>query len=113
CGNKATVEGVADIKELSDGERTLKLISVPSQHAKGMLVAYLPKEKLLFVSDLYTPGTPVEVGDANAVALNAALTKANAPVDRIVGGHGGVGPYKDLSKVGAIPKPPDALMHMP
>jgi glyoxylase-like metal-dependent hydrolase (beta-lactamase superfamily II) len=103
-GNKATVEGVADTKELTDGARTIQLISVPTGHVKGMLVAYLPKEKLVFVSDIYTPGAPVEVGDPNAVALNAALKKVNASVDRIVGGHGAdVGAYKDLARVGAVP----------
>jgi hypothetical protein len=48
----------------------------------------------------------VATGDPNAVALNSAILKANAKVDRLVGGHGapGVGPYTDLAKAGAIPK---------
>jgi glyoxylase-like metal-dependent hydrolase (beta-lactamase superfamily II) len=103
-GGKGTVEGVKDTRELTDGERTVQLISVPNGHAAGMLVAYLPKEKILFVSDLYTPGGAVEVGDANAVALNAVIEKLKLSVDRVVGGHGGVGPYKDLARVGAVPK---------
>jgi len=104
ASSKGSVEGVVDSKELTDGERVVQLIAVPSGHAAGMLVAYLPKEKLLFVSDIYTPGAPIQPGDGNAVALMAAITKANLTVDRIVGGHGGVGPFKDLQKVGAMPK---------
>ena len=43
-------------------------------------------------------------GDANAVALLTAITKANLAVDRIAGGHGGVAPFKDLQKVGTVGK---------
>ena len=71
-----------------------------------MLVAYLPKEKVLFVSDLFTPGTPVDSsntnGIENAAALYTAKTGANLEVDRIVGGHGDVAPLRDLAKVAAI-----------
>jgi hypothetical protein len=69
-----------------------------------MLAAYLPKEKLVFVSDLFTPGATVQPGDPNAVAFLAALTKAGVTADRIVGGHGnpGVGPFRDLEKVGTV-----------
>ncbi len=102
-GNKGTVEGVGDAgKTLTDGERTVQLVIVPNGHAAGMLAAYLPKEKLIFVSDLYTPGTAVTPGDANAVAFLAAINKAGLSVDRVVGGHGGVGPFKDLQKVGTV-----------
>jgi glyoxylase-like metal-dependent hydrolase (beta-lactamase superfamily II) len=102
AGATAAVEGVGESKELTDGERTVQLISVPNGHASGMLAAYLPKEKLIFVSDLYSPGGQIEVGDANAVALYAAIMKSNLAVDRVVGGHGGVGPFRDLSRVGAV-----------
>ncbi len=103
-GNKGAVEGVKQARELTDGERTIQLIAIPNGHADAMLAAYLPKEKLIFVSDLYTPGGAVAAGDANAVAFNAAIEKAKLSVDRVVGGHGGVGPYKDLAKAGAVPK---------
>jgi glyoxylase-like metal-dependent hydrolase (beta-lactamase superfamily II) len=75
---------------------------VPNAHAAGMLAAYLPKEKLIFVSDLYTPGPAVQPGDPNAVAFLAAINKAGLSVDRVVGGHGGVGPFKDLQKAGTV-----------
>jgi len=104
-GNKGSVEGVGDAgKTLTDGDRTVQIFTVPNGHAAGMLAVYLPKEKLVFVSDLYTPGTPVQPGDPNAVALFTAITKANLSVDRIAGGHGGVGPFKDLQKVGSVAK---------
>jgi glyoxylase-like metal-dependent hydrolase (beta-lactamase superfamily II) len=102
-GNKGTVEGVGnDGRTITDGDRTIQLIPIPNGHASGMLAAYLPKEKLLFVSDLFTPGGNVQVGEPNAVALLAAINNANLSVDRIVGGHGGVGPFRDLQKVGTV-----------
>jgi glyoxylase-like metal-dependent hydrolase (beta-lactamase superfamily II) len=101
--NKGTVEGVGDAgKSLTDGERTVQLVTVPNGHAAGMLAAYLPKEKLIFVSDLYTPGAVLQPGDTNAVAFLAAINKAGLSVDRVVGGHGGVGPFKDLQKAGTV-----------
>lgn len=56
---KGSVEGVVETKTLSDGERTVELRSIPNDHASGMLVAYLPKEKIIFVSDLYSLPGPV------------------------------------------------------
>ena len=100
------VETVKGVKSLTDGERTIELREIPNPHSTGMLVAYLPMEKVLFVSDLFTPGTPVDSsntnGIENAAALYTAVTGANLEVDRIVGGHGDVAPLRDLAKVGAI-----------
>lgn len=102
------VEGVKDIKSLTDGDRTIELREVPNPHATGMLAAYLPKEKILFVSDLFTPGTPVDTtntnGIENAKALFDAINAAKLQVDRIVGGHGDIAPMRDLAKVAAMKK---------
>jgi len=102
------IEGVKETKSLTDGDRTIELIQIENPHVSGMLVAYLPAEKVLFVSDLYTPGTPVEptntTGIANAVALDTAITGGRLSVDRIVGGHGDIAPLRDLAKVTALPK---------
>src|SRR5262245_14662500 len=100
------VETVKGVKSLTDGERTIELREIPNPHSTGMLVAYLPMEKVLFVSDLFTPGTPVDSsntnGIENAAALYTAVTGANLEVDRIVGGHGDIAPLRDLAKVAAI-----------
>src|SRR5216117_1419550 len=97
------VEGVKDVKSLSDGERTVELRDLPNPHSSGMLMVYLPKEKILFESDLFTPGTPVDptnaLGVENAVALFTGINNANIQVDRIVGGHGEVAPLRELAKI--------------
>jgi hypothetical protein len=60
----------------------------------------------VFVSDLFTPGTPVDPGNtsgiANANALYAALMGAKLSVDRIVGGHGDIARVQELEKVSAL-----------
>jgi glyoxylase-like metal-dependent hydrolase (beta-lactamase superfamily II) len=99
----AVVEGVAQSRALTDGSRTLDLRDVPNPHVVGMLMAYLPAEKLVFESDLYTPGAVVQPGDPNATAFFMAVTAANLTVDRVVGGHGAVGPFRDLARVAAPP----------
>ena len=102
----ANVEGIKDVRSLTDGERTIELREIPNPHSAGMLVAYLPKEKVLFVSDLFTPGTPVDPTNANgienAAALYTALTNAKLEVERVVGGHGDIAPVRDLAKVAAM-----------
>ena len=101
---KPNVEAVKGTKTLTDGERTIELRAIENPHAKGMLAAYLPKEKLLFTSDLFTPGTPVdpgnELGVANAAALYKAINEQKLDVERIIGGHGEVAPLRDLVKAG-------------
>jgi glyoxylase-like metal-dependent hydrolase (beta-lactamase superfamily II) len=72
---KATIQTVADKKVLSDGARSLELYSLNgNQHDDGMLLAYLPKEKILVEVDVYTPPA--------APAANApAPASAPAPVN--------------------------------
>ncbi len=99
------VEGVKGAKSLTDGERTIEIREIENPHAGGMLAVYLPKEKLLFASDLFTPGTPVDPantnGVANAAALYKSITDQKLDVARIVGGHGEIAPLSDLAKAGA------------
>jgi glyoxylase-like metal-dependent hydrolase (beta-lactamase superfamily II) len=101
------IEGFKDVKTLTDGERTIELREIANPHSSGMLMAYLPNEKLLFVSDLFTPGAVVDAanknGIDNATALYAGITNNKLAVDRIVGGHGEVtAPLADLAKIAAM-----------
>ena len=53
---KPVVETVEEKRVLSDGTRSLELYRLQgSDHADTMLVAYLPKEKILVEADVYTP----------------------------------------------------------
>jgi glyoxylase-like metal-dependent hydrolase (beta-lactamase superfamily II) len=55
-GKKPVIEGVAEKRELKDATRTVELYHVQGlAHTDGMLVAYLPNEKILFTADFNVP----------------------------------------------------------
>ena len=57
-----------------------------------MVVVYLPAEKMLFNSDMYSPGRPAPLTGhtlSRAKELKAAIEQSGLPVETIVGGHGG------------------------
>ena len=95
-----TIETVADEKVITDGDRTMQLLSVPSEHSETMLMAYLPRERALVVIDLYEPGEAVHMFAARFVE---DLKGRNLRVDRIVPLHGRIVPYKQLLKDGSTP----------
>jgi glyoxylase-like metal-dependent hydrolase (beta-lactamase superfamily II) len=56
---KVTVDGVRDKQVLTDGVRTVEIHHMAGNtHADGMLIVYLPKERLLIQADAFTPGPP-------------------------------------------------------
>ncbi|MBI3801958.1 MAG: MBL fold metallo-hydrolase [Deltaproteobacteria bacterium] len=84
----AVIETIdSEKKVLTDGTRIVEIYPVVNSHAEGMLVVYLPREKLLFVADLFSPGAPRQVS-AWCGELLAALERYDLKVDRIAGGHG-------------------------
>lgn len=70
--------------------RTLEVYPVATGHSADMVIAYLPQEQIVFVTDLFSPA-----GDFTAADLPADLTAAfnlfGLTVQRIAGGHGTVG----------------------
>ena len=53
---KAKVEAVAEKKVYSDGTRTVEMYHVsPVPHSNGLMIAYLPKEKVVFQGDFSLP----------------------------------------------------------
>ena len=98
---KARIIPVADRMVLRDGTRTIELLRASdSNHSDTMLMAYLPKERLLIEADLFTPGPPnspqpsqINPNNANLVDNLARLER---PVDRILPLHGRVVPVAEL-----------------
>ncbi len=91
---KAKVDGVIDLMEIKDDTRSLKLYHVPQlEHSDSMLIAYLPKEKILFTADFAAPapGQPVSpsIGvlmttlDANAIDFERHVTVHAPNPDRV------------------------------
>ena len=77
---------------LSDATQTLELIDIgPNPHAQEMVVAYLPKQRILFQGDLFgIPNNDAPQGppQATTVAFAEKLKTMKLSVDRIVGVHG-------------------------
>ena len=72
---KARVEAVSDKKVYSDGTRTVEMYHVsPAPHSNGLMVAYLPKERVLFQGDFSLPA-PGQPGNDHVKALVPALEK--------------------------------------
>jgi glyoxylase-like metal-dependent hydrolase (beta-lactamase superfamily II) len=84
-------ETVREKYVLSDGTRTVELHSVQGlAHAVGMLMAYIPKEKILVQADLYNPQAAAP--NASTRTLNQNIQRLKLDVATIVGIHGNPGP---------------------
>jgi glyoxylase-like metal-dependent hydrolase (beta-lactamase superfamily II) len=85
---KAKVEPVGDKKVYSDGTRTVEMYYVPgAPHSNGLMVAYLPKEKILFQGDFSLPGDANQPANDHVMALAPVLKKLNLDFDRYINVH--------------------------
>jgi len=78
---------VDEKKVYSDGTRTVEMYHIaPAPHSNGLMVAYIPKEKVLFQGDFsVTPGQPA---NDHVKALVPALEKLNlVNFDRYINVH--------------------------
>jgi glyoxylase-like metal-dependent hydrolase (beta-lactamase superfamily II) len=83
---KAKIEGVMGKKVFTDGTRTVELYTVnPVPHSNGLMIAYIPKEKILFQGDFtVTPGQPA---NDHVKALAPIVKKLNLDFDRYINVH--------------------------
>lgn len=83
---KAKVETVLEKKVYSDGTRTVEMYHVfPAPHSNGLIIAYIPKEKVLFQGDFsVNPGEPA---NDHVKALVPVLERLNLDFDRYINVH--------------------------
>jgi glyoxylase-like metal-dependent hydrolase (beta-lactamase superfamily II) len=89
---KPVVEGVGDKKILSDGTHTVELHQLKNfGHHDGMLIAYFPKEKVLFEADAYNPqpttATPPNPPSPYTVSILDNIRRLKLDVQRIIPVH--------------------------
>ena len=90
---KARVETVGDKKVYSGGGETVEFYHVPgAPHSNGLLIAYFPKEKVLFQGDFSLPGKPGEPANDHVKALAPVLKKLNLPFERYINVHASATP---------------------
>jgi glyoxylase-like metal-dependent hydrolase (beta-lactamase superfamily II) len=89
---KAKVEAVSEKKVYSDGTRTVELYHVsPVPHSNGLMIAYIPKEKVLFQGDFSLPAAGQPAND-HVKALVPILEKLKLDFDRYINVHASAAP---------------------
>ncbi len=87
---------------LTDGSRTLELLDIgPNPHAREMVVAYLPKERVVFQGDLFfLPANDAPAGppQASTVSFAKKLQDLRLGVDRIASVHGRTTTIEELNR---------------
>lgn len=90
---KARVDAVGDKKVYSDGTRTVEMHHVfPAPHSNGLLIAYFPKEKILYQGDFSLPGKAGEPANDHVKALAVTLKKLNLDFQRYINTHASAAP---------------------
>jgi glyoxylase-like metal-dependent hydrolase (beta-lactamase superfamily II) len=99
-------ETVVENYALSDGTRTMQVHHIQGlNHVEGMLIAYLPKEKIVIEADMYTPpaaGSPPSPPTASAKTFLNSVLRLKLDVSTIVPIHGPVVPWNDFVKFAGI-----------
>jgi glyoxylase-like metal-dependent hydrolase (beta-lactamase superfamily II) len=104
---RAKVEAVDEKKVYSDGSRAVELYHIfPAPHSNGLLVAYIPKEKVLFQGDFSLPAAGQPAND-HVKALVPALEKLGlTDFDRYINVHASTAPQNKAELWRAVGKTP-------
>jgi glyoxylase-like metal-dependent hydrolase (beta-lactamase superfamily II) len=89
----------------TDGAQTIELYDIGrGPHMDEMIVAYLPKEKIIFQGDLLNRPEDGRAAPGNATTAHFAdwLRKSGLAVERIAGVHGPIATLDDLHKAVAL-----------
>ena len=93
AGKKPVVEGVGEKRVLTDGNHVVELHHMQNfSHHDGMLMAYLPKEKVLFEADAWNPAptataTPPSPPSPFTTSLVDNMQRLKLDVARIIPVH--------------------------
>jgi len=103
AGRRMVIVTMLDKRALTDGARVLELHHIKgSRHNDGIIMAYLPKEKLLIEADVFTPGAanapPPATPNVFTVNLYENLQRLKLSVEQIAPLHGRLVTMGDLLK---------------
>jgi glyoxylase-like metal-dependent hydrolase (beta-lactamase superfamily II) len=95
------LETVRENYVVTDGDRVLQIHYVhPLPHAEGMLLAYLPRERVLIEADLFDTHLPEPWTETDASrSLRSVIEKLGLEVSRIVPIHGEPISWSDFERV--------------
>jgi glyoxylase-like metal-dependent hydrolase (beta-lactamase superfamily II) len=99
-GRTAAFEGVVGSRTMTDGTRRMVLYHYAgNMHNSGMLMVYLPNEKMLIEADSYTPpANPADPpgGLANLVHFSGVVERLRLDVAQVVPIHGRLATIDDI-----------------
>jgi glyoxylase-like metal-dependent hydrolase (beta-lactamase superfamily II) len=92
---------------ITDGERTLEIYHVPNGHTANLLMSYLPKEKVLIITDIFNDfgeprpnDPPPGIVSPYYAALGDRIRQLKLDVEQIAPSHGkGLVPASVLTKL--------------
>jgi flavorubredoxin len=91
------IETFRDKRVFDDGTRTLQLYQFSSPHVGEMIIAYLPKEKILLEADMLDiPEAGLVPAGDDTLDLMERIQKLGLQVEQIVPVHGRIGTVEDL-----------------
>jgi glyoxylase-like metal-dependent hydrolase (beta-lactamase superfamily II) len=96
---KAAIIEVVDKRVVSDGKRQVGLYHIEHSHSTGTLIVMVPDARLGFVTDIWSPGRDPLPPKATQsfIELVKGVRQHGLEPERIAGGHGTFGYYKDLA----------------
>ena len=96
------IETIKDKRVLTDGDMTLELYLVRGNlHSEGLLMAYVPKEKLLIQADTFIPRPgvpPLPAPSPFTTNLVENVERLKLDVQRVAHIHGGVNSWGEILK---------------
>jgi len=103
-GRTATFEGVVGNRMMSDGDRRLVIYHYPgNMHNSGMLMVYLPKEKILIEADSFSPPAASPTAPPNALAnlehFVDSVDRLQLDVEQVVPVHGRVTTLEEAREI--------------
>ena len=85
---KAKIETVVEKRVFSDGTRTVEMYhTYPVPHSNGLMIAYLPKEKVLFQGDFSLPAAGQPANDHVKALAPIVLDKLKLDFNRYINVH--------------------------
>jgi glyoxylase-like metal-dependent hydrolase (beta-lactamase superfamily II) len=97
------VEGVDEVRVLEDDTMRLELHSVPNLHTDGMLVAFLPEQRIFFQADFTLPGAG-QTANPFVVALAERVDALGLDFDRYLAVHAAAEPQTKAQLMAVIGK---------
>jgi len=96
------IETVGDKRVITDGTMTLELHLMKGHpHAQGLLMVYVPTEKMLIQADAFAPrpgAKPLPAPSPYTINLVDNVRRLKLDVQKVAHVHGGVDPYETVVK---------------